>query len=93
LVRPGALGSASGKAALRAGLELVSRHDALLDQQGREARQRAFVIAGAEVMARLHPLDRMAVFVHVEDAEAHRERIERIRAHFPRRMERGASIV
>src|SRR6185369_11615827 len=60
---------------VRAPLELVGGDDALLDAQRRQAGQRALVVARAQVVARLHALDRVAVLVHVEDAQPHRQRI------------------
>jgi hypothetical protein len=39
-------------------------------------------------VARLHPLDRVPVLVHVEDAAPHREPVERVDALLPRRVER-----
>ena len=72
-VRPGALGAASGKAprARRSSSSRVTMP--FSTQQRREARERALVVARREVVARLHALDRVAVLVHVEDAEPHRE--------------------
>ena len=43
-------------------------------------------------MARWHALDRVPVFVHVEDAAADRHAVESIDPFFPRRMEGGAPI-
>src|SRR6266496_2117339 len=68
-------------------LELLATHDALLDAEGRQAGERAFIVARREVVPRLHALDGVAVLIHVEDAEPHCERIERIDAHFPLGME------
>jgi hypothetical protein len=48
-------------------------NDAFLDAERGEARQRAFVVAGRKIVPRLHALDRVAVLVHVEDAEPDRE--------------------
>lgn len=44
-------------------LKFLVRHDSPLDQQGRDARQHAFVIAGPQVPARLHALDGMPIGV------------------------------
>src|SRR5206468_11962948 len=71
------------KRAVGAPLELVARDQALLDAERRQAGQRALVVARGEVVARLHALDRMAVLVHVEDAEPDGERIERVDALLP----------
>src|SRR5580765_3994285 len=69
-------------------LQLFARHDALLDAQRRQAGERALVIAGRQVVARLHALDRVTVLVHVENAEPHRQGVERIHADFPILVER-----
>src|SRR5439155_1120986 len=47
------------------------------------------VVAGGQIMARLHALDRMAVLIHVEDAEPDRESVERVDANFPGCVERS----
>ena len=75
------------KGALGAALELFLRQDALLDAERREAGQRALVVAGREIVPRLHALDGVAILVHVEDAELHRQRVERVDPLLPRLVE------
>ena len=77
--RPGALGAARVWT-LSPPLE-VSGHDAVLDAQGRQARERSFVVAGREVVARLHALDRVRYSSMLSCRPP--PSIERIRAHFP----------
>jgi hypothetical protein len=84
---PRRAGQGEGERAAGALLELLAREQALLDAQRRQARERAFVVARRQVVARLHALDRMAIFVHVEDAELHCQRVQRVRANFPGGME------
>src|SRR5207244_786375 len=69
-------------------LQLLARDEPLLDAKRRQARQRALVVPGAQVMARLHALDGVPIFVHVEDAAAHGVGVERIGPHLPARVER-----
>jgi hypothetical protein len=64
-------------------IQLLAAQDALFDKERSEARERAFVVARREVLPRLHSLDRVPVFVHVEDAKPHGESVKRIGAHLP----------
>src|SRR6476620_4156194 len=64
------------KESVRSALQFLAGQNAFLDQESRQAGERTFVIAGCEVMARLHALDRVAVLVHVENAEPNCKRIE-----------------
>ena len=87
---PGRARRSQRKRAAGALLELLAREQALLDAERREAGERALVVAGREVVARLHALDRVPVLVHVEDAEPHRQRVQRVGAQLPTRRERPA---
>ena len=78
-----------GKSAAGAPLELLAADDALLDAERRQAGEGALVVARRQVVARLHPLDRVPVLVHVEDAEPDREPVERVDPLLPGRVERG----
>src|SRR5690349_4585648 len=69
-------------------LEFVAADDALLHAKRRQPRQRSLVVAGPEIMPRFHALDRMTVFVHVDEAESNRQDVEGICANFPVGMER-----
>ena len=62
------------KRSLGPALQLLLRDDSLLDAERREAGQGSLVVAGGEIVARLHALDGVAILVHVEDAELDRER-------------------
>ena len=75
------------KAATGALLQIAQTEHALFHAQGGQAGQGALVIARAHVMARLHALNGVAVFVHVEDAGTHRHTVEGIDAFFPFLME------
>ena len=74
------------KGGLRAALEFLARHQAFFDQQCRQAGEGALVIVRRPIVARLHALDGVAVFVHVEDAHPDRQRVHGIDAFFPGRM-------
>src|SRR5262249_45627563 len=76
------------KAPLGAAFELFLGNNSLLDAERGEAGQRALVVAGQEIVARLHSLHGMAIFVHVEDAELDRKRVQRVDAFLPRLVER-----
>src|SRR5262249_12947702 len=76
------------KRAAREPLELLAGDEAFLDAQRCEARERALVVARGQVVPRVHAFDRVAILVHVDEAETRRVAEERVRAHLPGLVER-----
>ena len=81
-------GQRQRESALGTPLQVLQGEHALFHTQRGQARQCAFVVARAQVVARLHALDGVPILVHVENAAPHGVGIECIGAHLPGRVER-----
>ena len=83
---PGRDRAGERKASVGMPFQIFYGEDSLLDTKGGKTGQRSFVIACRKIKARLHALDRVTIFVHIENAELDGKRVKGVGANLPRCM-------